>query len=159
MLNNNNFLLGFLLFFICLEQKLIYSLVKKYNFCDQQNYEIDLLYPHIPGTNMYFFSKDNSSLLIINVNTATNLFISFKLYTSETDFIQKAQTSGIYMGLDFKINSTDTTKPNITSDALICFLKNEEVQCGDYAYLNNTNEYVLNSNGELLKSKIYIITL
>src|SRR5687767_10552348 len=60
------------------------NLIKTYNFVDQQNYILDLMNSHLQGINLYFYSKDNLTLFILDINPQLTLNIQMKMYTNDT---------------------------------------------------------------------------
>jgi hypothetical protein len=126
-----------------------------YNFVNTQNYEIDLAYKYILGTNMYFFSNQNTSLFIITVDPDQSLRMSMKLYTNDTNLFKALKSSAsIYFGIDFMIENTDITTSGYDSDIVLCKFNMQKVQCYDYAYQWNESVYVDNSNTKILKNNL-----
>jgi hypothetical protein len=126
-----------------------------YNFVNSQNYEIDLNYKYLPGTNMYFFPEDNSSLFITTVDPDLELKISMQLYTNDTKIIDFLRSEGnLYFGIDFRIPNTDITIPNYRSDIILCKFNLQKVLCNDYAYNLKEDVYEDNTNSRILKNNL-----
>jgi hypothetical protein len=127
--------------------------LNRYNFVNQQNYEIDLLYTHILGVNLYFYNDNNSTLFIVLIQPDISLKIKMKMYTNNLDLIYNINNNGqLYFGFDFNINNTDITLPNLRSDIFLCKLNKMKMECDDYAYQINEEAYIENNNGKNLKS-------
>jgi len=126
-----------------------------YNFVDKQNFEIDLNYDQIMGTDLYFYS--NQTLFLVNILPESSLSISMKLYTNETELISAIENNkSLLFGFDFNITNLDPLFPNLRSDIFLCMLNKNKTECSDYAYDLKENKYIENSNGKLVKSKIFL---
>jgi hypothetical protein len=125
-----------------------------YNFVDKQNFEIDLNYNQIMGTDLYFFSADNMSFFFVNIFPELNLSIDMKLYTNNTDLIHVIENNdSLFFGLNFNITNLDPEFANLRSDIFLCNFNKNETVCSDYAYDLKQNKYLKNLNGALVKSK------
>jgi hypothetical protein len=125
----------------------------KYNFVNQQNYEIDLVYDYISGTNIYFPTSDNKTLVIYNINPYLTLQFTFKMYTNDSNLISAVNYKSLYFGLDLMIHNNDISTKNYRADVVVCRLNRLDVECKDYAYDILKKLYVDNTNGKILKSK------
>ncbi len=133
-----------------------------YNFGKKQNFEIDLEYKHLIGTNLYFYSEDNSSIFIVSTIPQTTLEITMKLYTNNTDLISRINTNsntisngkGLFFGLDFNISNSDITLPYLRSDIILCCFNTANAKCFDYAYDLDRNTYINNTNSRLLMNNL-----
>jgi hypothetical protein len=124
-----------------------------YNFVNKQNYEIDLVYDYITGTNIYFPTPDNKTLVIYNINPYLSLQFTFKMYTNDTNLISAVKYTSLYFGLDLMIQNNDISTKNYRGDVVVCKLNKLGLECKDYAYDLKNNLYVDNTNGRKLKSK------
>lgn len=126
-----------------------------YNFVDKQNFEIDLNYDQIMGTNLYFYS--NHTLFLVNILPESSLSISMKLYTNDTELISAVDNNkSLVFGFDFNITNLDPLLPNMRSDIFLCMLNKNKTECSDFAYDLKENKYIQNYNGRLVKSKIFL---
>ena len=137
---------------ICYFYFLVISSIYSYNFVDKQNYEIDLVYNYISGTNVYFPSIDNKTLLIYNIDPYLTLVFTIKLYTNDTNLIYGINDKSLYFGLDLMIENLDITTRNYRGDIVVCKINKFELDCRDYAYDYSRQIYVENANEKHLKS-------
>lgn len=144
--------------FICLLFIFIYNissiLSQVYNFVDQQNYELDLLFTHLPGIDLYYYNKDNSSLFIVDIYPDSTLKIKMKLYTNNTELINTINNgNSLYFGFDFNTTVIDIALQGYRADIILCVLNKNEARCDDYDYDTQLQEYTKNTNARYLKSK------
>ena len=126
-----------------------------YNFVDKQNFEIDLNYDQIMGTDLYFYSND--TLFLVNILPESSLSITMKLYTNETELISAVENNkSLLFGFDFNITNLDPLLPNLRSDIFLCMLNKNKTECSDFAYDLKENKYLENSNRKFVKSKIFM---
>jgi hypothetical protein len=124
-----------------------------YNFVDKQNYEIDLFYNNIPGTNLYFFNDNNSTIFMVTVFPELQLNIDFKFYTNNSQLINVIKDErSLFFGFDFNMTNYDIASSGLRSDIFICTFNTRNSTCSDYAYDIIKNSYVLNNDGRIIKS-------
>ena len=129
-------------------------LQNEYNFVDKQNYEIDLNYNQILGTNLFFYSNDNLSLFIVRIYPDVTLSITMKLYTSDSYLINVIdQNNSIFMGIDFNTPNLDIYFQNFQSDVFLCNFGKNNSNCSDYAINLQRNKYINNKNAKVIQSK------
>lgn len=128
----------------------------EYNFINYQNYAIDLAFKHLVGTNLYFYPKDkNNSLFVVSVDPDLTLGISMKLYTNDTELINVINSEGsLYFGIDFNINNTDITLPDLRSDVVVCCFNKVSGNCYDFAFNISSNTYIYNENAKVLMNNL-----
>lgn len=130
--------------------KVIYSkrISPKYNFGGQQNPEIDKIYNHLYGQNLYFYTMD--SFLTVNLFPSLSLEITFKFYTSNLKLIDALNANKyLYFGFNFNLSNNDNTKEKYTTDAFCCAMSQDDVTCYDYVFDTSNSTYVRNKNEEL----------
>ena len=134
----------------------------EYNFGNYQDPEIDKSYNHLLGRNIYFLNDDantgEKSFYITVVYPSLTLEVNLKLYTDSSQIIQ-AFNSGkkIYFGFDLMIDNLDIKVPNFNNyktDIIICFFDKKDVECHDYIYDINAQEYLLNDGGARLNNNL-----
>ena len=131
----------------------------EYNFGNQQDPEIDKLYSHLLGRNIYFVTDSpEKSLYITAVYPSLTLEVELKLYTDSTEIIE-AFNSGkkLYFGFDLMIDNIDIKVPNFDNyktDIIICFFDKTDAECHDYIYDKNLKEYLLNDEGIILNNNL-----
>jgi hypothetical protein len=120
------------------------AVLPKYNFNGQQRYEIDMEYNSLPGTNLYAFSEDNTTLFIIDIIPKKTLIMNFKVYTNDTLLIQRAKNSSLFVGFDF---NTEHTPPNKKTDIVLCNFTAFDATCWDYLYYTDSLVLMPNTPG------------
>lgn len=133
------------------------KLVKpKYNFGNHQNPEIDKLYPHLQGRNIYFISEEpERTLFIIIIYPENNLRIGLKMYTNSENLIN-ALNSGkkLFFGVDLLINNTDISLIDYSTDIVICYFDLSDSNCNDYIFDLNDGNYKININGSISNNNL-----
>ena len=129
----------------------------KYNFGNQQNFEIDLLYNHLLGQNLYFINSDGGTKTQFSVTLypSQSLEVTFKFYTNNTE-IKEALEDGkvIFFGIDLNISNTDITLDEYMTDIMGCELTKKDAKCYDYVYNTQTNQYMRNEEGAISKNNL-----
>jgi hypothetical protein len=138
--------------------KVISKLVEpEYNNGNVQDPNLDKSYLDITGQNLYYLSKGyDKTMYNIVLNPNETLEVSFKIYTDSETLI-KALENGykLYFGFDFMIKNTNGKQYN--TDIIICVFDKKDVNCYDYVYDTENDNYIRNNNGSI--SKNYIIPL
>jgi hypothetical protein len=130
--------------------KVIYStkISPTYNFGGQQNPELDKIYNHLYGQNLYFYTTDN--FLTVNLFPSLSLEITFKFYTSDVNIIDSLnENKYLYFGFNFNLSNSDSTKDKYTTDAFCCAMNQDDATCYDYVFDTSNNTYVRNNNEEV----------
>lgn len=130
--------------------KVIYStkISTTYNFGGQQNPELDKIYNHLYGQNLYFYTTDN--FLTVNLFPSLSLEITFKFYTSDVNIIDSLnENKYLYFGFNFNLSNSDSTKDKYTTDAFCCAMNQDDATCYDYVFDTSNSTYVRNNNEEL----------
>ncbi len=127
----------------------------RYNYGNHQNPDIDKLFKHLKGRNIYFITeKPDKTLYTIIIYPENSLEIGLKMYT-DSEKIIKALEDGqkLFFGFDLLMNNMDITLSNYNTDIVICFFDLKDSNCYDYAYdiknktyINNTNARITNNN-------------
>ncbi len=128
-----------------------------YNFAGKQNPIVDMLYPHIPGSSLYFKEQNNQTLVIFNIYPDSNFNFNFKIYSNVSSIQQTFINfnTGIVFGIDFKYNSTDVYVKDYRGDSFFCFFNIERFSCDDYLW-DYTEKVYRRNNG---KNKLgYVLT-
>ena len=130
-----------------------------YNYGNQQNYEIDLLYNHILGQNLYFINKndddDEKTQFSVTLYPSLGLETTFKFYTNETKIIDALENGKmIFFGLDLNITNTDITLENYNTDIIGCELTKQDTKCYDYVYDTTLKRYMRNENAIISKNNL-----
>ena len=156
-----------------------------YNYCDKQNYLMDLNYNFLPGVLNYFYMDANTTLIVFNIISITDLSFKVSIYTNNTSLINQISNNQLYFGFDFNstnmletltVLNTTVTLDNSTeivleefkdlyvrpekSDIVICNLGLNTGQCNDFysSYDTNTNQNIYYKNdNKLINSKSLII--
>lgn len=143
-----------LLFIINITSKLIEP---EYNNGDIQDPNLDKSYSDINGQNLYYLSDGyDKTMYNILLNPNETLEVSFKIYT-DSEILIEALENGykLYFGFDFMIKNTNGKQYN--TDIIICAFDKKEVNCYDYVYDTDNDNYVRNDNGTV--SKNFLIPL
>ena len=143
-----------LLFYLSTFSKLIEP---EYNNGNVQDPNLDKSYSDINGQNLYYLSKGyDKTMYNIVLNPNISLEVSFKIYTDSETLIE-ALNNGykLYFGFDFMIKNTNGKQYN--TDIIICIFDKKDVNCYDYVYDTENDNYIRNDNGAI--SKNYIIPL
>lgn len=144
--------------FVALISKILGTLIPPvYNFGNQQNYEIDLLYNHLLGRNIYFPDDpaNTKTQFIVTIYPSLSLELKFKFYTGNSDITQ-ALNSGkyVYFGLDLNITNTDKSLEKYNTDVIACEMTKSDAVCYDYVYDKTDSKYKRNQNGNLSKNNL-----
>ena len=147
--------------FVALISKILGTLIPPvYNFGNQQNYEIDLLYNHLLGRNIYFPDNptDTKTQFIVTIYPSLSLELKFKFYTGNSDITQ-ALNSGkyVYFGLDLNITNTDKSLEKYNTDVIACEMTKSDAVCYDYVYDKTDSKYKRNQNLSKNNSILIII--
>ena len=151
----------FLLFILLIYKIFAGTLRTKYNFGNYQDPEIDKSYNHLLGRNVYFVNESETSgksFYITVIYPSLTLEVELKLYTDSTEIID-AFNSGkkLYFGLDLMVENLDIkveNYDNYKTDIIICFFDNKDVECHDYIYGKEKEEYLLNDDGIKLNNNL-----
>ena len=128
----------------------------RYNFGNHQNPEIDKLYKHLKGKNLYFIKDgQDKTLYTIIIYPEDNLKIGLKMYTDSEEIISSLNKGKkIYFGIDFYINNTDISLSDYNTDIVICYFDLNDANCNDYIYDLNDGLYKINKNGEISNNNL-----
>ena len=127
------------------------SIVSQYNFGYYQNPEIDKLYNHLLGRNIYFITEgENKTMYTCIIYPSLTLEVKLKMYTSSKSIIN-AYNNGekIYFGFDLLIDNTDLSVKEYNTDIIVCIFDKNNVNCYDYVYNTNTGIYIRNEGGAI----------
>ena len=147
------------LLLVILNQAYTGKIKKEYNYGNKQNPEIDKLYNHLLGRNIYFIEEEpEKSMYITVIYPSLTLRVQLKIYTDSSQLIN-ALNSGkkIYFGFDLLINNTDIYFDdfmNYRSDIMVCIFDKMEVNCHDYIYNIEKERYEINDNGTKLNNNL-----
>ena len=126
------------------------KLVKpRYNFGNQQNPEIDKLYTHLQGRNIYFITEEpEKTLFKIIIYPENTLKIGLKMYT-DSEVLINSLNSGkkLFFGVDLVMDNTDVSLIDYNTDIVICYFDLNDTNCNDYIYDLNDRNYKINKNG------------
>lgn len=122
-----------------------------YNFGNKQNHEIDLLYNHLLGQNVYSINSDanGQTQFSTTLYPDLNLQMQFKMYTNNTKITQALNNNKIiFMGIDLNVTNTDIYIPfnDYRTDIIGCKLTKGDALCYDYVYQISTSTYRRNSD-------------
>ena len=123
----------------------------EYNKGKVQDATLDKYYLDIPGLNLYYFSRDiDNTMFNIVLNPNETLEVNFKVYT-DSETLSEALDDGfkIYFGLDFNVENTNPSLKRYKTDIMICVLDKKDVNCFDYVYDTENNNYIRNDNGKI----------
>lgn len=141
--------------------KLVFSTLTHptYNFGNKQNNEIDLLYNHLLGQNIYSIISAPNGLTQFSTTLYPDLSlkIHFKMYTNNTKITRVLDENRIiFMGIDLNITNTDIHVPynDYRTDIIGCKLTKEDARCFDYVYQISTSTYKKNINGDICKNSL-----
>lgn len=129
----------------------------EYNNGKFQDPKLDKSFSDIDGQNLYYLSKGyDKTMYNIVLNPNKTLEVSFKIYTDSETLIEALENGyKLYFGFDFMIKNTNGKKYN--TDIIICIFDKSDVNCYDYVYDTENDNYIRNDNGVI--SKNYIIPL
>jgi hypothetical protein len=132
------------------------KLSPRYNFGNHQNPEIDKLYKHLKGKNLYFITDgEGKTMYTIIIYPEDNLKIGLKMYTDSQEIISSLDKGKkIYFGIDFYINNTDISLSEYNTDIVICYFDLNDASCNDYIYDLNDGLYKINKNGEISNNNL-----
>lgn len=153
MRTRNNILL--LTFIYIISKTLNKLMAKTYNFGNQQNYEIDLLYEHLLGQHLYFVTNESKMdpLYIMALYPSLDLDIKFKFYSSNLTLDNDAH---LLFGIDLNVDIIDQMNPSIRTDIIVCQISSSEAECEDYYYNSTSEEYIKNKVGN---NNVYLNSL
>ena len=151
-----NFIFIFILIFSLFNTLCSSKLNPRYNFGNHQNPEIDKLYKHLKGKNLYFITDgEGKTMYTIIIYPEDNLKIGLKMYTDSQEIISSLDKGKkIYFGIDFYINNTDISLSEYNTDIVICYFDLNDASCNDYIYDLNDGLYKINKNGEISNNNL-----
>ena len=151
-----NFIFIFILIFSLFNTFCSSKLNPRYNFGNHQNPEIDKLYKHLKGKNLYFITDgEGKTMYTIIIYPEDNLKIGLKMYTDSQEIISSLDKGKkIYFGIDFYINNTDISLSEYNTDIVICYFDLNDASCNDYIYDLNDGLYKINKNGEISNNNL-----
>ena len=131
----------------------------EYNFGNKQNPEIDKSYNHVLGRNVFFITEEpEKSMYITAIYPSLTLEVKLKIYTDSTQLIEAFNNGKkIYFGFDLLIDNTDILVPNYNNyhtDIMVCIFSKSDVDCHDYVYNIQNEEYELNDGGVILNNNL-----
>ena len=140
----------FLFLVISVSSKLIET---EYNKGNVQDPNLDKAYSDINGKNLYYLSKGyDRTMYNIFINPNETLEVAFKIYTDSETLIEALENGfKLYFGFDFIVDNPK--KKQYNTDIIICVFDKIDVNCYDYVYDNEKNNYVRNNNGVLSNNK------
>jgi len=144
-------LLVFSIFILNISSKIIEP---EYNNGSVQDPNLDKSYTDIDGQNLYYISKgyDNTMYNIV-LNPKETLEVSFKIYTDSETLIEALENGyKLYFGFDFMVENVNEKQYN--TDIIICIFDKIDVNCYDYIYDTENNNYIRNDNGIISNNKI-----
>lgn len=127
-----------------------------YNFGNHQNPEIDKLYKHLKGRNIYFVTQEpEKTLYTIIIYPENTLEIGLKMYT-DSNIIIEALNKGkkLYFGFDLLMNNMDITLSEYNTDIVICIFDLHDANCYDYAYDIHNKKYINNTNAKITNNNL-----
>ena len=148
---NNLFkLYFFFLYIINISSKLIEP---EYNKGNVQDPKLDKSYSDINGLSLYYLSKGyDKTMYNIVLNPNKSLEVSFKIYTDSETLIEALDNGyKLYFGFDFMVDNSN--EKQYKTDIIICIFDKMDVNCYDYIFDNENNNYIRNDNGVLAKNK------
>ena len=128
----------------------------KYNFGNRQNPEIDKLYNHLDGRNIYFITdKPEKTLFIIIIYPENYLKIGLKMYTDSQMLINSLNSGKkLFFGVDLVVDNTDISMPDFNTDIVICNFDLNDTNCNDYIFDLTHNYYKINKNGSITNNNL-----
>ena len=140
-----------ILFVIEVNSKLI---APEYNSGDVQDPNLDKSYSDINGQNLYYLSKGyDKTMYNIVLNPNESLEVFFKIYTDSETLIEALENGyKLYFGFDFMIKNKNGKQYN--TDIIICTFDKKDVNCYDYVYDTENDNYIRNDNGTISKNDI-----
>ena len=140
-----------LLFIIEVSSKLI---PPEYNNGDVQDPNLDKSYSDINGQNLYYLSKGyDKTMYNIVLNPNESLEVFFKIYTDSETLIEALENGyKLYFGFDFMIKNKNGKQYN--TDIIICAFDKNDVNCYDYVYDTENDNYIRNDNGTISRNDI-----
>jgi hypothetical protein len=140
----------FFLYIISISSKLIEP---EYNKGTVQDPNLDKSYSDINGLSLYYLSKGyDKTMYNIVLNPNKSLEVSFKIYTDSETLIEALDNGyKLYFGFDFMVDNSKEKQYN--TDIIICIFDKMDVNCYDYIFDNENNNYIRNDNGVLSKNK------
>lgn len=148
-----------IIFILLIYQTNAGTLRTEYNFGNFQDPEIDKSYNHLLGRNVYFVNDaTEKSFYITVVYPSLTLEVELKLYTDSKDIIEAFnEGKKLYFGFDLMIDNIDIKVENYNNyktDIIICFFDKTDVECHDYIYDKEKEEYLLNDEGIRLNNNL-----
>ena len=127
------------------------TIKSEYNFGFYQNPEIDKLYNHLLGRNIYFITEgENKTMYTCVIYPSLTLEVTMKMYTSSKTIINAFNNGKkLYFGFDLLIESTDSSLKQYNTDIIICIFDKKTIDCYDYVYNTLTEEYIRNEGGKI----------
>lgn len=140
-----------ILFIIEVSPKLI---APEYNNGDVQDPNLDKSYSDINGQNLYYLSKGyDKTMYNIVLNPNESLEVFFKIYTDSETLIEALENGyKLYFGFDFMIKNRNGKQYN--TDIIICSFDKKDVNCFDYIYDTENDNYIRNINGTISRNEI-----
>ena len=128
----------------------------KYNFGNHQNPEIDKIYKHLKGRNLYFITETpEKTMYAIIIYPENNLKIGLKMYTNSSLLIDSlSKGKKIFMGIDLLINNTDIYLMEYNTDIVICYFDLYDANCNDYIFDIDDKTYRINKNGKFSNNNL-----
>ena len=131
----------------------------EYNKGKFRDPQLDKYYFDNPGINLYYFSYDiENTMFNVVLDLKETLEINFKIYT-DSETLEEALNNGCkaYFGFDFNIENKNKSLQRYKTDIMICAFDKKDVNCSDYVYDKENNNYIKNENGKI--SPNYMIPL
>ena len=131
----------------------------EYNFGNKQNPEIDKSFNHVLGKNVYFITEQpEKTMYITAIYPSLTLEVKLKMYTDSHELIDAFNNGKkIYFGFDLLIDNADIKEADYNkykTDVMICIFSKTDVECHDYIYYDDNDEYRLNDNGAILRNNL-----
>ena len=123
----------------------------EYNKGKFRDPQLDKYYFDNPGINLYYFSYDiENTMFNVVLDLKETLEINFKIYT-DSETLEEALNNGCkaYFGFDFNIENKNKSLQRYKTDIMICAFDKKDVNCSDYVYDKENNNYIKNENGKI----------
>lgn len=135
----------------------------EYNFCDIQSYEMDTNYKFMQGIQMYFYTENNSTLIILSIISIQDFKFKLSFYSNESKYKSLIEQNSLLFGFRFNttniienayifnktldINDTnysntykDVLEREEQTDVIVCWVGKEQARCSDYYYVHSKND-------------------
>ena len=116
----------------------------EYNKGKFRDPQLDKYYFDNPGINLYYFSYDiENTMFNVVLDLKETLEINFKIYT-DSETLEEALNNGCkaYFGFDFNIENKNKSLQRYKTDIMICAFDKKDVNCSDYVYDKENNNYI-----------------